>query len=54
MDVDYSCYEGRSVTGRSDVVLSRGEVVVRYGVFSGAKGRGKFLKRAPSTYAREN
>jgi len=54
MDVDYSCYEGREVTGRSDVVLSRGEVVVRDGVFSGAKGRGKFLRRSPSTYAREN
>jgi dihydropyrimidinase len=54
MDVDYSCYEGREVTGRSDVVLSRGEVVVRDGVFSGAKGRGKFLRRSPATYAREN
>jgi dihydropyrimidinase len=54
MDVDYSCYEGRSVTGRSEVVMSRGEVVVRDGAFSGAKGRGKFLRRSPSTYAREN
>jgi dihydropyrimidinase len=24
MDVDYSCYEGREVTGRSEIVLSRG------------------------------
>jgi dihydropyrimidinase len=54
MDVDYSCYEGRSVTGHSDVVLSRGEVVVRDGAFHGAPGRGKFLRRSPSTYAREN
>ena len=54
MDVDYSCYEGRSVTGRSEVVMSRGEVVVRDGAFSGARGRGKFLRRSPSTYAREN
>ena len=29
MDVDYSCYEGREVQGASDVVLSRGSVVVR-------------------------
>ena len=54
MDVDYSCYEGHSVTGRSDVVMSRGEVVVRDGAFSGAPGRGKFLRRSPSAYAREN
>ncbi len=54
MDVDYSCYEGRSVTGRSDVVLSRGEVVVRDGAFLGAKGRGQFLRRSPAAYARQN
>jgi dihydropyrimidinase len=54
MDVDYSCYEGRSVTGRSDIVLSRGEVVVRDGVFLGAKGRGQFLRRSPAAYARQN
>jgi len=54
MNVDYSCYEGRSVTGRSDIVLSRGEVVVRDGAFLGAKGRGKFLRRSPARYAREN
>ncbi|TME84204.1 MAG: dihydropyrimidinase [Chloroflexi bacterium] len=31
MNVDYSCYEGRTVQGASDVVLSRGSVVVRDG-----------------------
>ena len=41
MDVDYSCYEGRSVTGASDVVMSRGAVVVRDGVFSGSQGPGQ-------------
>ena len=54
MDVDYSCYEGRSVTGRSDIVLSRGEVVVRDGAFLGSKGRGQFLRRSPATFARQN
>jgi dihydropyrimidinase len=54
MDVDYSCYEGRSVTGRSDIVMSRGEVVVRDGSFLGVPGRGQFLRRSPATYAREN
>jgi dihydropyrimidinase len=52
MDVDYSCYEGRTVQGASDVVLSRGSVVVRNGEFTGRKGHGKFLKRAPADYAR--
>ena len=48
MDVDYSCYEGRSVQGGSDVVLSRGSVVVRNGEFTGKKGAGRFIKRATS------
>ena len=46
MNVDYSCYEGRAVQGGSDVVLSRGEVIVEGGEWKGAKGRGKFLRRA--------
>jgi dihydropyrimidinase len=52
MDVDYSCYEGREVRGRSDIVLSRGSVIVRDGAFTGRKGHGRFLKRAPADYAR--
>jgi dihydropyrimidinase len=52
MDVDYSCYEGREVVGRSDIVMSRGTVVVRDGTFTGRKGHGQFLKRAPADYVR--
>jgi dihydropyrimidinase len=52
MDVDYSCYEGRVVQGASAVVLSRGSVVVRDGEFTGRKGAGRFIKRAPADYAR--
>ena len=52
MDVDYSCYEGRQVRGRSDIVLSRGSVVVRDGAFVGRKGHGRFVKRATADYAR--
>jgi dihydropyrimidinase len=52
MDVDYSCYEGREVQGASDVVLSRGSVIVSNGIFTGQKGHGRFVKRAPATYAR--
>jgi dihydropyrimidinase len=52
MDVDYSCYEGRSVQGGSDMVMSRGSVVVRDGKFTGKKGAGRFLKRSVAGYAR--
>jgi dihydropyrimidinase len=52
MDVDYSCYEGRTVQGRSDIVLSRGSVIVRDGQFTGAKGHGRFIKRATADHAR--
>ena len=52
MDVDYSCYEGWEVHGGSDVVLSRGAVVVQDGEFRGRKGHGRFLKRGPAEYAR--
>ena len=52
MDVDYSCYEGRTVQGGSDIVLSRGAVIVRDGEFTGRKGHGRFVKRAPADHAR--
>jgi dihydropyrimidinase len=52
MDVDYSCYEGWQITGGSDVVLSRGSVVVRDGAFEGRAGHGRFVKRATADYAR--
>jgi dihydropyrimidinase len=54
MDVDYSCYEGWSVQGGSDIVLSRGSVIVRNGEFTGRKGAGRFIKRSPADYARSN
>ncbi|HJW22833.1 MAG TPA: dihydropyrimidinase [Candidatus Limnocylindrales bacterium] len=52
MDVDYSCYEGREVQGATDVVISRGSVVVDHGEFKGRRGAGQFLKRATADYAR--
>lgn len=54
MDVDYSCYEGREVQGGSDIVLSRGSVVVRDGEFTGRVGHGRFLRRATADFARAN
>jgi dihydropyrimidinase len=45
MQVDYSAYEGRKVRGVTEVVLSRGNVIVENGEFKGKAGDGKFLKR---------
>jgi dihydropyrimidinase len=47
MKVDYNPYEGREVSGVSEVVLSRGRVIVEKGRFTGRAGAGSFLKRSP-------
>ena len=47
MAVDYSCYEGRDVQGGSDVVLSRGKIIVDHGTWLGEPGHGQFLRREP-------
>jgi dihydropyrimidinase len=47
MKVDYNPYEGRTVTGAADTVLSRGRVVIENGTFAGRAGAGSFLKRSP-------
>jgi dihydropyrimidinase len=52
MNVDYSCYEGRTVTGRAETVLSRGRVVVDKGEYLGAPGHGRFLRRDTCQYLR--
>jgi len=52
MDVDYSCYEGMEVQGGSDVVMSRGTVIVNNGEWTGPAGHGKFLKRGRADFAR--
>jgi dihydropyrimidinase len=45
MNVDYSCYEGMEIQGGSEVVLSRGRVIVEKGDWLGEAGHGRFLKR---------
>jgi len=45
MAVDYSMYEGKKVKGNTDVVISRGEVIMEEEKFSGKPGRGNFVKR---------
>jgi dihydropyrimidinase len=52
MDVDYSIFEGRQVQGGSDIVMSRGTVVIRDGAFVGPAGHGRFIKRAPADFVR--
>ncbi|MGW0519485.1 dihydropyrimidinase [Crossiella sp. NPDC003009] len=50
MNVDYSCYEGKTITGKVDVVLSRGKVVISENRYLGSKGHGSFLKRDTCQY----
>jgi dihydropyrimidinase len=46
MRVDDNPYEGRTVRGGPLVVMSRGEVIVDHGEWTGRPGRGQFLKRS--------
>lgn len=45
MNVDYSCFEGVELTGEVETVLSRGEVIVAGGKFSGSASHGRYLRR---------
>lgn len=50
MNVDYSAYEGRRLTGRARTVISRGTVVVDDGEYTGRAGHGSYLRRATCQY----
>ncbi len=50
MNVDYSAYEGRRVTGQVETVLSRGEMVIERWEFTGRAGHGQYAPRATSQY----
>ncbi|MBZ6209326.1 dihydropyrimidinase [Streptomyces olivaceus] len=50
MNVDYSAYEGRRITGRVETVLSRGEPVVKEREYTGRKGHGVYTPRATCQY----
>lgn len=45
MNVDYNPYEGREVQGVTETVLSRGEVIIEGGSFTGKAGRGEYQRR---------
>ncbi len=46
MRVDYSMFEGTTVRGNAETVISRGEIIVDRTAWLGAPGRGRYLKRA--------
>ncbi|MFF1506499.1 dihydropyrimidinase [Streptomyces sp. NPDC058326] len=50
MNVDYSAYEGKTVTGQVETVLSRGEVVIDQRKYVGHAGHGVFVPRGLSQY----
>ncbi|MFD0414977.1 dihydropyrimidinase [Streptomyces sp. NPDC127108] len=50
MNVDYSAYEGKQVTGRVETVLSRGETVIEQREFTGRAGHGRYTPRATCQY----
>ncbi len=52
MNLDHSAFEGMAITGAVRTVMSRGDVIVDNGVFSGAKGRGRYLRRGVSQHIR--
>jgi dihydropyrimidinase len=41
----FASYEGIAVRGWPVTTISRGEVIVEYGMFAGAEGRGRFVER---------
>ncbi|MFD0369217.1 dihydropyrimidinase [Streptomyces sp. NPDC127114] len=50
MNVDYSAYEGKTVTGQVETVLSRGEPVIDQRKFTGRAGHGSFVPRSTCQY----
>ncbi len=50
MNIDHSAYEGISVPGKVETVLSRGRVILDGGEYLGSKGHGQLLQRGLSSY----
>ncbi|AZM56568.1 dihydropyrimidinase [Streptomyces sp. WAC 01529] len=50
MNVDYSAYEGKRLTGRVETVLSRGEPVITAREFTGRAGHGAYTARGTCQY----
>jgi len=41
----YSLYERYAYQGEIDMVMQRGEIIVKDGIFLGKRGEGRFIKR---------
>ncbi|MFJ3905466.1 dihydropyrimidinase [Streptomyces sp. NPDC090025] len=50
MNVDYSAYEGKTVTGQVETVLSRGDLVIDHRTYVGRAGHGSFVPRSTCQY----
>ncbi|MFF3560761.1 dihydropyrimidinase [Streptomyces sp. NPDC002574] len=50
MNVDYSAYEGKRITGRVETVFSRGEPVVENRTYVGRAGHGQYTPRGTCQY----
>lgn len=50
MNVDYSVYEGKRITGRVETVLSRGEKVIDRRTYTGRAGHGQYTPRGLCQY----
>ncbi|MFK4221800.1 dihydropyrimidinase [Streptomyces sp. NPDC019890] len=50
MNVDYSAYEGKRITGQVETVLSRGDVVIDGREFTGRAGHGQYTPRGTCQY----
>jgi dihydropyrimidinase len=47
MNIDYNAFEGMTVKGFTETVLSRGKVILDKGTYVGRPGDGRFVKRGP-------
>jgi len=50
MSMDYSAYEGITIDGRVDTVMSKGRILISDDAYHGEKGHGVYLRRGLSTY----
>ncbi len=46
---DYTCYEGMKIKGSIDLVMQRGNIIVKGNGFLGKRGAGQYLKRGTSS-----
>ncbi|QLH27296.1 dihydropyrimidinase [Streptomyces sp. Rer75] len=50
MNVDYSAYEGKQITGQVETVLSRGLPVIDGRAYAGRAGHGQYVRRSTCQY----